>query len=202
MKLNTVNINNVSGLISRLNLKRPKVVMAVVLVTVMAFMWIKVLAGHRAQKNEARADVACSSAQQTAAQQQDRQVKVALHPLPVVPGRNDVLTQNVFTAGRWKAFPSDGRQSGGASNLEIDRNDAGYIDKIAETITLEAVIKGPRPEAFIHGKLVSVGNKLPVRYNDRIYQFDVIGIQETKVVLKWNDFTVDVKMSQLSESGN
>ena len=202
MKTSKLNVNNVSGLISRWNLKRPKVLMATVLVTVMAFMWIKVLAGNRAQKNEAVAAVAGSAAQQTGDRQQKPQVKITLHPLPVVQGRNDILTHNVFTAGRWKEFPSGGRIAGGNVNLEIDRKDAGYIDKVAETIILEAVIKGPRPEAFIQGKLVSVGDKLPVRYNDRIYLFDVVRIYETKVVLKWNDFTVDVKMSQLSESGN
>ena len=78
-------------------------------------------------------------------------------------------------------------------------NDADHIKKIAKSITLEAVIAGTNPEAFIDDKLVSVGHKLAVRYNGRIYEFIVTGIHENKVVLKWNDFTVDVKMSQLDE---
>jgi len=202
MKLNTANVNNISGLISRSTFKRPKVVMAVVLITVMAFMWVKVLAGHRAQKNEAAAAVASTAAQQAAVQQQERQLKILLHPLTVVPGRNDVINHDIFTAERWKAFHTGTGAKTGTSTQQMDRNDAGYIDKIAETITLEAVISGANPEAFIGGRLVSVGHKLPVRYNDRIYEFDVVEIQETKVVLKWNDFTVDVKMSQLNESEN
>jgi hypothetical protein len=200
MKPNTANVNN--GLISRSPFKRPRVIMAAVLITVMAFMWIKVLAGHRAQKNEAAAAVARTAAEQTAVQQQEQQLKISLHPLPVVPGRNDTLAHDIFTADRWKAFPSGNRAGTGTSPQEIDRDDAGYINKIAESITLEAVITGPNPEAFIEGKLVSVGHKLAVRYNDRIYEFTVTEIHKTKVVLKWNDFTVDVKMSQLNESKN
>jgi len=202
MKPNTANINNVSGLISRSTFKRPKVIMAAVLISIMAFMWIKVLANHRAERNEAAAAVARTAAQQAAVQQKEQQLKISLHPLPVVPGRNDILTHDIFTADRWKAFPSDSRAKTRTSPQEIDRDDAGYINKIAESIILEAVITGPSPEAFIEGKLVSVGHKLPVRYNDRIYEFTVTEIHETKVVLKWNDFTVDVKMSQLNESKN
>jgi len=202
MKPNTANINNVSGLISRSTFKRPKVIMAAVLISIMAFMWIKVLANHRAERNEAAAAVARTAAQQAAVQQKEQQLKISLHPLPVVPGRNDILTHDIFTADRWKAFPSDSRAKTRTSPQEIDRDDADYIDKIAESITLEAVITGPSPEAFIEGRLVSVGHKLPVRYNDRIYEFTVTEIHETKVVLKWNDFTVDVKMSQLNESKN
>jgi len=202
MKPNTANVNNVSGLISRSTFKRPKVIMAAVLISIMAFMWIKVLANHRAERNEAAAAVARTAAQQAAVQQKEQQLKISLHPLPVVPGRNDILTHDIFTADRWKAFPSDSRAKTRTSPQEIDRDDAGYINKIAESIILEAVITGPSPEAFIEGKLVSVGHKLPVRYNDRIYEFTVTEIHETKVVLKWNDFTVDVKMSQLNESKN
>lgn len=203
MKLNTANVNNVSGLISRSTFKRPRVITAVVLITVMAFMWIKVLLNHRAEKNEAGAAVARAAAEaQDVGQQKEQQVKISFLPLPVVPGRNDVLTHDIFTADRWKAFPAGNRAKTGTSAEEIDRDDAGYINKIAETITLEAVITGPSPEAFIEDKLVSVGHKLPVRYNDRIYEFTVTEIHEMKVVLKWNDFTVDVKMSQLNESKN
>ena len=202
MKLNTANVNNISGLISLSTFKRPKVVIAVALVSIMGFMWFKVLIGHSAQKNEVAAAALHTAAQQVAEQQQERRVKISLHPLPVVPGRNDVLNHDIFTADRWKAFPSDSRAGTGTFTQNVDRDDADYINKIAESITLEAVIAGPGPEAFIEDRLVSVGHKLPVRYNDRIYEFTVTEIQETKVVLKWNDFTVDVKMSQLNESEN
>jgi len=202
MKLNSPNVNTVSGLISRSPFKRPKVITAAVLISIMAFMWVKVLVSQRNDKNEARAATARTAAQQAAVQQQEQQVKITLHTLPVVPGRNDVLTYDIFTADRWKAFPSKSRAGSGISPREVDRNDAGYIDKIAETITLEAVISGTNPEAFVGGKLVSVGHNLPVRYNEQIYEFTVTEIHETKVVLKWNDFTVDVEMSQLNESEN
>ncbi|MHC4722605.1 MAG: hypothetical protein ACYS6I_07845 [Planctomycetota bacterium] len=176
MKLNSPNVNTVSGLISRSPFKKPKVVTAAVLISIMAFMWVKVLVNHRADKNEARAASAQTAAQKAAVHQQEKLVKITLHPLPAVPGRNDVLNHDIFTADGWKAFPSDSRTGSGTFPKEIDRNDAGYIDKIAETITLEAVISGTNPEAFIGGKLVSVGHNLPVRYNEQIYEFTVTEI--------------------------
>lgn len=116
MKLNTANVNNVSGLISRSTFKRPKVIMATVLITVMAFMWIKVLANHRAERNEAGAAVTRAAAEaQAVGQQKEQQLKISFLPLPVVPGRNDVLTHDIFTAARWKAFPSDSRAGTGTS---------------------------------------------------------------------------------------
>jgi hypothetical protein len=202
MKLNSPNVNTVSGLISRSPFKRPKVVTAAVLISIMAFMWVKVLVSHRAEKNEAKAASAHTAAQQAAVHQQEKLVKITLHPLPAVPGRNDVLSHDIFTADRWRAFPSNNRAASGTFPKEINRNDAEYIDKIAETIALEAIIAGTSPEAFIGGKLVLVGHNLPVRYNEQIYEFTVTEIHETKVVLTWNDFTVDVKMSQLNESKN
>jgi hypothetical protein len=193
-------MNTVSGLISRSPFKKPKVVMATVLICVMSFMWIKVFMNNRNEKNEARAAVARAAAESMGAVgQKEGQLKISLHPLPVVPGRNDVLTHDIFTADRWDDFPSEKNAGAGTSLRKMDLNDADHINMIAETITLEAVIAGTNPEAFINDKLVSVGHKLPVRYNDRIYEFVVTGINENKVVLKWNDFTVDVKMSQLNE---
>ncbi len=193
-------MNTVSGLISRSPFKKPKVVMATVLICVMGFMWIKVFVNNKNQKNEAKAAVARAAAENTGtAGQKKGQLRISLHPLTVVPGRNDVLTNDFFTADRWDAFPSEKGATTGTFPGKMVLNDADHIKKIAKSITLEAVIAGTNPEAFIDGKLVSVGHKLAVRYNGRIYEFIVTGIHENKVVLKWNDFTVNVKMSQLDE---
>jgi hypothetical protein len=202
MKPNTANINNASGLTGHLPVKKSKVIMAACLITIMAFMWIRVFLNRKAEKNEANAAIANASAQIQAAQQQKKpEVRISHVPLPVVLGRNDVLTHDIFTAQRWKAFPT-GTGSERATPEAIARQDADYINKIAETITLDAVIAGQNPEAFIGNNLVFVGSKLPVNYNDQIYEFTVTEIHETKVVLTWNDFTVDVEMSQSNESIN
>jgi len=202
MKPNTANINNASGFTGHLPVKKSKVIMAACLITIMAFMWIKVFLNRKAEKNEANAAIANASAQIQAAQQQKKpEVRISHVPLPVVLGRNDVLTHDIFTAQRWKAFPA-GTGSERATPEAIARQNADYINTIAETITLDAVIAGQNPEAFIGNNLVFVGSKLPVNYNDQMYEFTVTEIHETKVVLTWNDFTVDVEMSQSNESIN
>ncbi len=201
MKLNMPNVNNVSGLICQSRLKKPKVIVAVVLISIMGFMWVKVLLNHRSKRNEAMAAVTRAAAEDTAAEQ-NQQVRMSLHPLPVVPGRNDVLTHDIFTADRWDAFPGSAGSNGAGSAGGIGSYDGDLVAKIASAITLEAVIAGANPEAFIENKLVKVGDILAVRYQDRIYEFTVAQIHETKVVLKWNDFTVDLRMSQLNESEN
>ena len=203
MKLNTTNIDGVSDLLRRSPFRRPRVIAAALLVTVMAFMWIKVLINHRAEKNEARAAVARAAAEaQAVGTQIQRQTRISLIRLPVVPGRNDTLMNDIFTADGWKAFPSGNRAGTGTSPQEIDRDDADYINKIAQSISLEAVIAGPNPEAFIGNKLVSVGQTLPVRYSDKIYEFTVDEIHANKVVLKWDDVSVVLKMSQSNETEN
>jgi len=200
MKPNLTNVNNSSGLIRRLPLKKGKIVTAVGLIAIMGFMWGRVFISRRGSKNEAKAATALA-AQETKATQQQKEpdVKISFVQLPVVPGRNDVLTHDIFTAQRWNSFPQG--TDTGASEVVL-QNDNEYINKIAETITLDAVIAGQNPEAFIENKLVYVGSKLPVNYNDRIYEFTVAEIHETKVVLRWNDFVVDIKMSQSNELTN
>ncbi|RKY10370.1 MAG: hypothetical protein DRP65_06750 [Planctomycetota bacterium] len=199
MKLNMTNINGASDLLRRSPFRRPKVVAATLLVTVMAGMWIKVIINNRAGKNEAVAVANAATQAQAAEAQMQQQVKISLIPLPVVPGRNDTITRNIFTAAAWNVFPSaDADVSGGP----IRSHEDDFIDKIAQSLSLEAVIAGPNPEAFIGNKLVSVGQTLPVRYNDKIYEFTVAQINENKVVLKWDDVTVVLKMSQSNESEN
>jgi len=200
MKLNSTNVNGVSDLLRRSPLKRPKVVAATLLVTVMAGMWIKVIVNNRAGKNEAVAAAHATAQAQAAGAKMQHQVKISLIPLPVVPGRNDAITRNVFTAVAWNAFP--GANTADAKNGSIPSYDDDFIDKIAQSISLEAVIAGPNPEAFVGNKLVSVGQTLPVRYNDKIYEFTVAQINENKVVLKWDDVSVVLKMSQSNESEN
>lgn len=203
MKLNSTNTNGASDLLRRSPFRRPRVIAAALLVTVMAFMWIKVLINHRAEKNEARAAVARAAAEaQAVGTQIQRQTRISLIRLPVVPGRNDTLTNDIFTADGWNTFPGAARSGSEGPDGAIPSYDDDFIDKIAQSISLEAVIAGPNPEAFIGNKLVTVGQTLAVRYSDKIYEFTVAQIHANKVVLKWNDFTVDVKMSQLNESKN
>jgi hypothetical protein len=203
MKLNSTNINGVSDLLHRSPFRRPRVIAATLLVTVMAFMWIKVLINHRAEKNEAAAAVARTAAEaQAVGTQTQRQTRISLLPLPVVPGRNDTLTNDIFTANGWNTFPGAADTGSKGPDGAIRTYDGDFIDKIAQSISLEAVITGPNPEAFIGNKLVSVGHILAVRYNDKIYEFTVAQILENKVVLKWDDVSVVLKMSQSNESEN
>ena len=198
MKLNSINVNGVSDLLRRSPFRRPKVIAATLLVTVMAGMWIKVIVNNRAAKNEAAAVAHAAVQEQAEGAKMQQQVKISLIPLPVVPGRNDAITRNVFTAERWNSFP--GANTAAGQNGSIPTYDDDFIDKIAQSISLEAVIAGPNPEAFIGNKLVSVGQTLPVRYNDKTYELTVAQINENKVVLMWGDVSVVLKMSQSNET--
>jgi type II secretory pathway pseudopilin PulG len=194
MKPNITNVNNSSGLTKRSPLKKGKIVTAVGLIVIMAFMWGRVIINRKASKNEAKAATIRATQEAQATQQQKQpDVKITFVQLPVVPGRNDVLTHDIFTAKKWKGFPAG--TDTGTSEVTL-LNDNEYINKIAKTITLDAIIAGQNPEAFIQSQLVSVGSKLHVNYNDQIYEFTVAEIHETKVVLRLNDFAVDIKMSQ------
>ncbi len=192
MKPETSNVNNGPKLTGALAADRKKVFIAVGLITIMAFMWIKVLTGKSSVNN------AIASPGPAAVQQQNQpQVQISYIDLPVVAGRNDMLTHDIFDAGDFKTFTT-GKNSVDAdfSNDDNQRTHQANIRKIAVLLKVDAIITGAKPEAYIKDKLVSVGSKLPVSYDNQIYRFTVTRISQNQVTLKWKDFVVSLKMSQ------
>ncbi len=188
---------------TRLAASRPKVIIAIVLVTIMALMWVRVLVRNKSDAKAAQTESALVNAY---ADKQNKQPKIILSyiELPVVKGQNDCLTRDIFRAQNWKAFSSvtDPDPATGENTAEGSDKYGIYktrIRQIAKTMTLELISigrHGKTSQALIENKLVSVGSKVAVKYNKQTYEFVVTEIKQNKVVLKWENFSITLTMAQ------
>jgi len=202
MPVNQKNLGRMD-LLGRLPAKKTKVIFAIVLTTVMTFMWVKVLLAEKAKKAE---DISLS---RLAAQNQSQElvekprINVSYVEIPVVPGRNDVLTKDIFTSQNWTAFKWSNDKN--SENVEIlPQDDDGRlvheknVRQIAESVTVDAISTDHygRVQAFIRDDVVSFGSKLKIEHNGCVYEFIVTEIKQDKVVLGWKNCTVTLQMSQ------
>ena len=202
MAINQKNLNRVD-LLGRLPTKKPKLIMAIVLVAVMAFMWAKVILGEKTSTAKGAAMSGATTAGMTQSDEQP-EIKLEYIKLPVVPGRNDVLTKDIFTPQNWKAF--DWGDDDSSENVEIVSPDdngrqmhENNFRQIAERVPVDAISTDQSGKilAFIQDNVVSVGGKLTVEHNGYAYEFIVKEIRTEKVVLGWENCTVTLQMSQL-----
>ena len=182
-----------------LPVSKSRIIVAAVLITVMAFMWLRLLFNKSP-------DTAAGGAVVETVNTQDKNNTTKPLPeltyieLPFVPGRHDVLTNDIFRPGNWRAFKTvDDTQDSGSGGLDRDKDalTAEDIRKIDSLITLDGIIAeggGRAWEAFINGKLVSVGSKVAVEYDKRSVELTVTEIYRNKVVLRVGKFTLNVMM--------
>ena len=185
MEKKTLNLNNVKNAAARASAEKGKLSVAVVLIAVMAFMWIKVFTG--------KSTVTDAAAGTAAVKQEAAQRTITYVQLPVAAGRNDMLKRNVFNCDGFGGKNSGtGDVAGGAG---MGRHKAN-IAKIAKTIKLNAIITGEKPAAFIDSQLAAVGSVLLFRCDGQLYEFVVTKITENTALLSWKDFSITVKMVQ------
>jgi len=185
MEQKTLNLDNVKNLAARASAEKSKLFIAIALVTVMGFMWVKVFAGKTTVTNAA--------AGTTAVVQKDIARRTITYvALPVAAGRNDMLRRNVFDGSSFGSNEGQGGIAGGGGMGEHKVN----IEKIAKTIKLGAVITGENPAAFIDGQVVTVGAMLPLKCDGQLYEFVVTKITENTALLSWKDFSITVRMAQ------
>lgn len=199
MKWNTTNGGNgVNRLLSQLAAEKKKTALALGLIALTAFMWIRVLG----KKTPAGANAASTGQQVDSKGQSDSQITISFVELPKVPGRNDVITRDFFDPVGWRGFVKDGETKNQAGN-EVDHvsTDASgeEIARIADRLQLEAIVLGENPQAFINDKLLSVGDKLPVRDGVNTYECEVVKIEERKVFIKCRGTQIKLKLRQTSE---
>lgn len=202
MAMNQKNHDRVD-LLGHLPAKKAKIIIAVVLVTAMAFMWAKVLLGEKTENPKGSALGTVDARNQSAEPDEKPAVKISYIQLPAVPGRNDVLTKDIFTSRNWTAF--DWGNDEDAENVEIISQDDGRqmhennIRQIAEYVTVDAIStdQSGKIQAFIQDDVVSLGDTLTVEHNGHAYEFIVMEIQTDKVVLGWENCTVTLQIAQL-----
>ncbi len=189
---NPKNVNKTSGqLMSKLGGDKKKAISAICLVAVMIFMWIRVLGGKGPQ--DAQGEAMDSKSEAAAV---DKTAKVTFVELPIVKGRNDMLVRDFFTVG--------GKDVGNYGKVSVVSSDANEdsLAGVKNKIKLEAISMGQKPQAFINSKLLSQGEKLKVEEGVNSYEFEVMKIENNRVILKSKDMEIVLSLSQAVEVVN
>jgi len=171
---------------SRLAAEKKKSIVALCLIALMGFMWVRVLVRKTPKSAEAAVG-------QEEVKSNTSELKISFIELPEVAGRNDALTRDFFAANDWQGF-----MSGGEVNVVPGDGDEEIIKRIAEIIKLEAIVLGKNPQAFINDKLLSVGDRLLVVDGVDTYEFEVVGIEEKTVFIRCGEMEITLELTQTS----
>ncbi|MCK5225598.1 MAG: hypothetical protein KAQ89_02665 [Planctomycetes bacterium] len=163
----TNNNSNAGNIMNRLAADKQKVVMALCLILVMVFMWVRVLSGKSTNSAEAAAK------KNQLSSQQNSKIKISFVELPKVAGRNDVLSRDLFT-------PDKGRFSSSKSDNE--------------EIELEAILSGEQEQAFINDRLFVAGDKFVVSDDSGEKEYEIIEITQNTVLLKCGETEITLKL--------
>jgi len=203
MKQNVRNNNNrVNKIIRQLAAKKKKTVFAVCLITLMVFMWARVLGRKTPKTAEAVPGQEVVNSDTT---QSGPQLKVTFIELPKVAGRNDEITRDVFALDDWRnlIMASEGGKIADIEEVNVSKGGSEEIARrVAEKLKLEAIAFGENPRAFINSKPLSIGDKLPVIDGDNKYECEVVGIEEDKVFIRCEEAKITLKLKGVVEVTN
>jgi len=194
MRQNTRN-NSRGGnrLFNHLAAEKKKTVLALCLITLMAFMWIRVLTRAEPQAAEAGS----MAEQMDVETQSESELKISFIQLPQVEGRNDVIARDFFASDGWQDFV-DGKGHKSEVDIVSKNGDQEVIRKVAEKLKLEAIVSSENPLAFINDKVLRVGDKLLVGDGIDRYECEVVEIKENTVVMRCREARITLKLTQVN----
>lgn len=192
-----INNNSANRIVGHLVAEKKKIVIAVCLVALMAFMWIRVLfkkttavEGGTLSENTLQQDSIGPT------------TIISFVDLPEVEGRHDIITRDFFNSENWQNFSS--RNSKNVVSIEEVNIVSGDIDeevirKIAEELKLEAVIgTGENANAYINDQVVSAGDRITVIDGIQTYECEVVLIEDDSVVIGCGKSQVKLKIKKVS----
>lgn len=185
-------VNNITEkLADQFAADKKKGILAICLLLVMVFMWIKML-GNKAPQS---ADAALTIESQN---DPKSDTAISFKKLPDIEGRNDVLTRDFFSSDNWNSFiGSSQRWNGGEEITQVGSDTSkGSMQRLAEKLKLEAIGLGDTPQAFINNKLLSEGDKIIVEDGSNTYECEVIEIKENTVIVKYKESEIVLKLTQ------
>ena len=200
MTKNTRNDNGgVKRALGRLAAEKKKAGMAICLVAVMAFMWIKVLTKEGPQGAQATP----TGGQTELDKQIDDAVKIAYLELPEVPGRNDLISRDFFASAGWQDFKTDEEENSTGDVEDVNVTPVDVSEQITKRVTpllkLQAIEGGNKRRAFINDKLMSTSESLFVTDGMDMYECEVIEIRKKSVVLRCREAEIVLKMVQTTD---
>jgi hypothetical protein len=193
---NTPDIGN--RLIDLIIADKKKAVMAVCLITLMVFMWIRVFIRHTPSEVEG-ATIPDPTEQET---ESKSTLNKSYIKLPEIKGRHDQITRNFFVSNDWQDFEGKRKNIISIEEVNVVPGDDSekIIRKVVEKIKLEAILMGENNKAFINDKVLSAGDKLLMSDGKNNYEFEVVEIEENTVVVRCGKVEVKLKLRQIPES--
>jgi hypothetical protein len=189
--------NSAKRLLGQLAAEKKKTVMALCLITVMGFMWVRVLLRRAPESAEAGS----ATGQLRVEDQSNRESKIFFIELPEVAGRNDVIARDFFASDDWRHF-TEGQNLAGIEEVNIVSTGGNeeVIRKVAEKLKLQAIGLGDNPRVVINDQTLSVGDKVLIRGGVDAYEFEVVDIKESTVVVRCREAELTLKLVQVIES--
>ena len=182
---------------NRLAAEKKKAVLALCLIALMIFMWVKVLTKTSPKAAEAGLVAELIDLQN----QSEPEIKISFIELPQVAGRNDLIARDFFASNGWQDFVGgQGRKSASIEEIDIvsKDDDQEVIRKVAENLKLEAIVSSENPLAFINDKVLRAGDKLFVSNGIDSYECEVVEIEENIVVMKCRESRITLKLTQVN----
>ena len=186
----------------------PKVMAMVILLVVMAILWGRVLlkgtGGPAAANAQDQANI-----QDIISDMAPEAVEIEAIRLPMLPGRNDRVSHDLFSSDNWTAFELNQNQNeanggvkvGGTGN-SAELTHRSRLERIAGQLKLEAVICDAQNspfQAFVDDKILTVGSTLTVQEGPDQYVLMLEEISEKEVSFSWNEMSVVLKMAETFE---
>lgn len=195
---NTADAGN--RILGRIVAEKKKTVMAVCLITLMVFMWVRVLI----RKEPSSAQAAMTPEQQEQENKSKSALNVSYTELPRIAGRNDMITRNFFVSNGWQDFEGKSRNIVSIEEVNVVPSDGSEktIKKVVEKIKLEAILIGENAKAYINDKVLSVGDRLLISDGTDKYECEVVVIEENSVVIRCGEAEVKLKLRPINENKN
>jgi len=179
-----------SVMFSQLAAEKKKIVMAMCLLCIMGFMWVRVLLRKGPQ------DAGAATTKVSSKTGHIKEVEYNFIELPEIEGRNDVLKRDFFSVNSWRKFVKGDVSATGVE----DADDAdGYIQKLKNNLKLEAIVEGDDPQVFINGELYSDGQTITVNVGGKKFKCEIIAIRDSEVVLDCFGEVIKLKLSDMIE---
>lgn len=184
-----------AGRVTELLLDGKKTVLAGGLILVMAFMWIRVLFGHKP------APAAAAPEQKPAATTaREGHPKVRMLEVPKVAGRNDAILRDCFNIQNWTQFRQSAAVQSAGTDTEVPvvppNRDQEVMQQVAQTLKLEAVSRQDGSQAFVNDQWLKVGDRFTVEHGTDFLEFEVLRISEDAVLVECRSIQLTLKLAQ------
>ncbi len=187
-------ISQAQQVLDRLAVDKKKTVFAVSLLAIMAFMWFRVLTGHR--PGPAAAETRTGQ-EQSKPQKPPRNIHYL--ELPILAGRNDYINRDFFASRDWECFrqnPASSQNPGTQVPVVAADRDHEVAARVGQKLKLEAVLKVGNPQALINDQLLRLGDRFTVRDGSDTCEFEVLRIYEDSVLVGCNGTQLTLKLIQ------